>query len=260
MQMFLWLSGGKWLRILFLVIISLALQSLVVRHDVPDSKFILLASQYPQLCHLPMGEATLIEGNWLITAGHIGVDLIRDYKNGHALEAICNGFEYKIEDVIVHPGFRSIEDGLNNDIALIKLERTVTGVVPVKIYEWPDEVGMQIVIAGMGDHGTGLTGPQRWDKITRAATNVIDDVSTQWIHFYFDSPESGKATLLEGISGPGDSGGPAFIEANGFRYIVGISSHQTGRESFGKGRYGVIENYTRISNYSSWISEITSTR
>jgi secreted trypsin-like serine protease len=57
---------------------------------------------------------------------------------------------------------------------------------------------------------------------------------------------------LEGISGPGDSGGPALIGRNNELYIVGISSNQEG-EGHKKGTYGVIEYYTRISSYYNWL-------
>lgn len=108
----------------------------------------------------------------------------------------------------------------------------------------------------MGDWGTGMTGPQKWDKITRAATNSIDQVEPHWVCFTFDAPGSANATELEGISGPGDSGGPAFVDINGKRFLVGVSSFQKGKDRFGKGRYGVTEYYARVSNYHKWISTV----
>ena len=60
-------------------------------------------------------------------------------------------------------------------------------------------------------HGTGLTGPTDGDGRLRAATNVIDNVDGNYFLFSFSPPEDPSATDLEGIGGPGDSGGPAFI-------------------------------------------------
>lgn len=61
-------------------------------------------------------------------------------------------------------------------------------------------------------------------------------------------------TPLEGISGPGDSGGPALIEtADGLR-VAGLSVASSGRP---KGRYGALEFYSRVSPQVTWIREIT---
>ncbi|HJY64044.1 MAG TPA: trypsin-like serine protease [Ignavibacteria bacterium] len=238
-----------------LIAAALVFQSLIVRDDVPDEKFIELAKQYPQICHFPMGEGTLIDSSWIITAGHIGTDLLRDIKNGYKPKVICNENEYAIDKIIVHPGFKSIEEGLQNDIALVQVKGKIDNVIPANLYDKQDEAGKEITIVGMGDMGTGISGPLKWDKITRAATNRIDGLENGWLYFTFDSPGSENVTSLEGISGPGDSGGPAITDTDGKRYIIGISSHQQGQNKYGRGRYGVTEYYTRISFFYTWITE-----
>ncbi len=243
----------KIIKVTSLIIVAFALQSLVVRHDVPDEKFIELAKHYPQICHFEMGEGTLIASQWILTAGHIGNDLQRDMESGKNPFVTCNGQPHSIEGVFVHPDFKSMSEGLNNDICLVKIKTAVTHVTPVKVYSKKDESGKHITLVGSGDVGTGKVGPQKWDKITRAATNVIDGVDPHWIFFLFDPPESKQATAYEGISGPGDSGGPALAEFGNDVYIVGVSSFQKGQEQFGKGRYGVTEYYARVSAYSKWI-------
>lgn len=224
---------------------------LVVRHDIPDRRFIELARDYPQLCHFPMGEGTLVAGSWVLTAGHVGRDLRRDLEKGYAPTLRCNGAEHRIAAVVVHPGFRDTESGMEHDVALVRLEDSVAGVRPAQIYRDRDEAGMQIVIAGAGHVGNGRTGPQHRDRIARAATNRVDSTDSLWVSFAFDPPESASATPLEGVSGPGDSGGPAFCERDGVRYIVGVSSHQ--KSANGKGRYGATEFYSRVSVESGWI-------
>ncbi len=235
-----------------IVVIGLILlQSLVVRDDVPDAKFIELAKQYPQIAHFAMGEGTVIDSSWILTVGHIGRDLKRDITNGRNTAVTCNGKKYDLEKVIVHPDFDDTPRGVVNDIALVKIKGSIKDIVPGNIYRDKKETGMDITIVGMGDIGTGLKGPKVWDKITRAATNKIDGADSLWIHFTFDAPGSANVTKLEGVSGPGDSGGPAFFEVNSKRYIVGISSHQ--RSTNGKGRYGAVEYYTRVSTFYNWI-------
>ena len=245
----------KILKTVFLLTITLTLQSLIVRHDVPDEKFIELAKKYPQICHFQMGEGTLVDSCWILTAGHIGNDLNRDLESNKKPTVLCNGKKYYIDQVVVHPDFKSIDEGLNNDICLVKIKGNINGVLPAKIYSQNNEVGKHIILVGMGDVGTGKTGPQRSDKVTRAATNIIDGVENTWIHFAFDSPDSKNTTEYEGVSGPGDSGGPALTEVDNTLFIIGVSSFQKGQEKYGKGHYGVTEYYSRVSAYSKWIKQ-----
>lgn len=244
----------------FLIPLVFGLHNLIVRHDVSDKNFIDLAKKYPQICHFPMGEGTLIDSHWILTAGHVGNDLNRDLVNNKMPTVTCNGQQYNIEKVIVHPDFKNLNDGLDNDISLVKIKEPIMGIKPAGVYSKKDETGKKIILVGMGDVGTGKTGPQKWDKITRAATNVIDGVESKWIFFGFDSPGSKKATPYEGISGPGDSGGPALAEINNSLYIVGVSSFQKGSDKYGKGHYGVTEYYARVSAFSKWIKETMLTK
>ncbi len=149
---------------------------------------------------------------------------------------------------VVHPDF----EGYENDIALIQLDRPVKAIEPIPLFSDTTEIGNQIKIVGRGWSGTGLTGPNRDDKKFRIATNKIDSVSYHWIKFRFDEPDNPNTTELEGISGPGDSGGPAFIELDGQKYIAGISSNQL-NEQIGveEGHYGVIE-YDTYGNKDDW--------
>src|SRR5262249_54492546 len=89
----------------------------------------------------------------------------------------------------------------------------------------------------------------------RGATNKIDAADKEWLYFTFDSPET--ATDLEGISGPGDSGGPALIQVNGKLYIAGVSVWGNPGKN-GRGTYGAREGYTRVSSYYDWITGILS--
>ena len=243
-------------RTLVLTILAFTTQSLIVRHDIPDEQFIELAKQYNQICHFPMGEGTLIGASWILTAAHVAEALKRDRENGIDASVICNGQEYTIEKIIIHPSYKFTQFEIQHDIALIKLSNRVDEVLPIKIYKNEDELGKKITIVGAGDMGNGLTGPQKWDKITRAATNKIDFVDTQWIAFTFDAPDSKEVTEFEGVSGPGDSGGPAIVKIEGDHYIVGVSSNQRNSETSGPGRYGVKEYYARVSSYAEWVEKV----
>lgn len=227
--------------------------SLIVRHDVPDERFIKLAKKYPQIGHLSDGEATLIKENWLVSAAHAAIVLNEELESGETPRVSIDNKQYDVEKIVLHPNFQMNETSIENDIALIHVKGSITHIPVAKLYDKQDEKGRQITIVGRGDFGTGLTGPHNWDKVTRAATNRIDEADGEWIIFKFNHPESENATELEGVSGPGDSGGPAFIDIDDTRYIVGVSSNQQhdGKE----GIYGVTEYYARISFYKKWIEE-----
>ena len=235
------------------ILISFILMSLIIRHDVPDERFIELAKDYPQICHLSDGEATLISENWVVTAAHAAIGLQEEMKYGESPLLVISGQEYKVDKVVLHPEFHLGTTSIEHDIALIQFMGSITDISYARLYDQQDEKGMKITIVGRGDFGTGISGPQKWDGITRAATNKIEGVSDQWVTYNFDEPGSESITALEGVSGPGDSGGPAFVDIDGTRYIVGVSSHQmdNGKE----GVYGVTEYYARISSYKNWIEE-----
>lgn len=249
--------------ILVFLMLSFSLMSLIVRHDVSDDRFIALAKKYPQTVNLNiggsgLGESTLIKENWLVTAAHAAIYLKEEMETGKRPKVTIGIKQYDIEKVILHPNykFNEREFSIENDIALIKIKGHITHISYAKLYDKQDEKGKQITIVGRGYFGTALTDAVKSDGINRAATNKIDKVNSQWIRFKFDSPESENTTELEGVSANGDSGGPAFIDVNNVRYIIGVSSHQLNDdEEAVENFYGVNEYYTRISSYKKWIEK-----
>jgi secreted trypsin-like serine protease len=74
------------------------------------------------------------------------------------------------------------------------------------------------------------------------------------IVFRFDAPGDPDVTELEGVSGDGDSGGPAYLERDGTIYVVGVGSAQDAKPVDKKlGHYGVLEMYPRVSSFAPWI-------
>ena len=226
------------------MLFSESIEGIIIRHDREDARYLKLGRMCPTICHFsfPDGEGTLVSPRWILTAAHVG----RMLSVG---QRVMVGMEkYRIERIFTHPDWRSSR----HDIALIKLNSPVRGVKPIQLYREQDEVGRIVTLVGTGDSGTGLTGPIRRDGKLRGARNRVDRVNKAWLIFKFDKPET--ALDLEGISGPGDSGGPAFIEENGAFYVVGISAIQSFKElGLREGIYGVTEYYTRVSSYVEWI-------
>ncbi|MGH7858455.1 MAG: trypsin-like serine protease [Candidatus Binatia bacterium] len=221
--------------------------AIIVRHDRDDAAYRQLAVGSPTPCamNLPGGEGTLISPRWIATAAHVA----RHLKVRGTVR--CGAAAYSISRVETFPDGTEGRD----DLALVQVAEPVAGSAPVPLYRGRDELGATMTFLGRGRFGTGVAGPATSDGVLRGATNVVERVHERLLIFRFDAPPAG--TDLEGISGPGDSGGPALLQVDGRVYLAGISSGQDARAQGGReGVYGVIEYYTRVSSYVDWIEGI----
>jgi hypothetical protein len=234
------------IALIFFTILASPSQAIIIRHDRDDARYLELGSRYPAVCLVGRdGEGTLIAPLWVLTAAHVAADIPANSMT------VTFDREYRIENIVIHPEWR---DRGAHDLALIRLQEPVSGIEPVSIYTSTDEVGKIVTFVGRGDTGTGLTGPRVMDRKKRGATNKIESADERWLYFTFDDPPA--ATDLEGISGPGDSGGPALLEKDGKLYTLGVSSWgRPGKQ--GRGTYGAGEGYTRVSKYAQWIMRQT---
>ena len=146
---------------------------------------------------------------------------------------------------------KAIDGGLPDDIALLRLETDVKDATIACLYDGADELGKPVVVAGMGVPGIGTSGVGKTDGALRAATVTVDTVAANVISWIFRPPGDPKSTPLEGISGPGDSGGPAFIERSGQYCVAGISSAQDTKD----GPQGLImHGLVKASHGHQWMS------
>lgn len=204
----------------------------------------------PEICDRTDGMGSLIHPYWVLTVGHVASEL----SVGDEMQIADSA--YAIEQIIIHPSFRNWGEELafaRHDIGLLKLARPVEAVKPMQLYQQNDELHKVVTLLGSGDFGHGLNGPDCIDGKLRRATNRIEVLDEEWLVLKFDEPPD--STALEGVSGPGDSGGPALLPLSDGWAIAGISSGQdSGR--LGEGRYGVMDYYTRVSQYVGWIESV----
>lgn len=244
----------KWI-FLFLLFVTYSANAIIIRHDASDSDYKELAKSDNSTVtfygiykgeEIVAGTGSIIAERWVVTAAHVANYL---YISGKV--RFKDSF-HTIEKVIRHPLWK--DQQFPNDIALVKLASTIENSTIAKLNNLSSEAGKIATFVGRGDHGNGVTGVVGADKKLRAANNVVTAAQEQWLQFVFDRGED--ALSLEGISGPGDSGGPAYIILPDSVCIIGVSSWQNA-ESTGwqEGKYGVIENYSRISYFRDWIEQ-----
>jgi secreted trypsin-like serine protease len=229
--------------------------AIVVRGDAPANSILVESIDYPEVVALYDGRAvgTLIDDDWILTAAHVATYIAQDPATRTVL---IGGKLNLIAEVVVHPSWdpESLGDPDVFDLALLRLEQTVRAELPVRIYQGREEPNAVVTIVGWGRTGDGHNPELIRDGRFRRGENKIDE-ATPRLRFRFDEPGSSRVVPLEAVSGPGDSGGPAFIEVGGARYLAGISSFQEDEHS--PGVFGVTENYERVSDHIDWIEATT---
>lgn len=232
-----------WLCLILALSLTWSVHAIVIRHDQSDSNHRADESTYPAVVRFEDGAGVLVGSQWVLTAAHVA----SLFDRGYIRTAHLAGESVPIAEVIIHPDWTM---GGPHDIALVRLKRDVTGITPVKLYQGTDEKLKTVRFVGWGDTGDGQTGVVTQDGIMRFADNVVSDVDDAHLYFKFDSPP--EALELEGVSGPGDSGGPALLEVDGVAYTLGVSAMADGTP----GKYGVTEIYPRVSQYHLWLTSV----
>lgn len=246
----------KWMFVLLLAITSTA-NAMIIRHDVDDAKYQAAAQSDNSTVtflglykgdEIVLGTGSLIDKQWIVTAAHVANEL----KTGNKVQFKTDF--YSIKDVIKHPLWK--ERHFPYDIALVQLASPIKDATLAKLNHASTEMGKITTFVGRGDYGNGLVGVgvAGADKQLRAAHNAVVGVQEQWLQFVFD--RDANALPLEGISGPGDSGGPAYLVSADSVCLMGISSWQNAESTnWEEGKYGVIEHYSRISYFRDWIEQ-----
>ena len=222
----------------------------VRRADVEDAASLELAKRFDATVRFhPDGSGTLIGDRWVLTAAHVARGLSPFSPRVHVGDA-----DRRVRRAFFHPD--STGDGRRPprvDLALVELEEPVEGVRPARLYLRSDEVGRAVFVVGYGDFGPAGARLTRGDGRRRAATNIVDAAEEGRLVLDFDAPPDG--TELEGVGGPGDSGGPLYLapdegELDAAPFLAGVSFASLGGRP---GSYGVKDLYVRVSEFAAWV-------
>lgn len=217
------------------------------------------------------GSAVAISPWWVLTAGHN----LDTNDNGQVDPGIQITFTlnfgsnqshaFSVSQYILNPGFSGfLNPTVNGDLALLRLSQALPASLPIySLWTAPVSVGQEFTVAGYGQSGSGDSGYTVSASTTtkRVGGNVVDSFWQASGHnevfiYDFDSPSTYGAAggslgnAWETLIGPGDSGGPMFVDSNGILYIAGINTFTMGGNN---GRFGDEGGGILVAPYLDWI-------
>lgn len=242
----------------------------VIRHDLADSNYLSLASQYGSVGRVGItnsgfvASGVLIAENWVLTAAH----LMDNNKAPTTFRLGANS--YGIAERIIHPDYNG-NLALGNDIALFRLSTSVTDIAPAALFSGLDEVGGIGTSVGFGMTGNGLTGIDfsAGAGTKRAGNNTVDALGSVFgldadiLVYDFDNPLGGSinslgsadALPMEYLIAFGDSGGGMFQTIGGSNVLTGITSFIASVDGATDGTYSDVGGATRVSSYRPFIQQ-----
>lgn len=190
---------------------------------------------------------TLIAPNVVLCAAHCAAEDNGSQSLGDTQGRFkLGGVTYNTKKVVIHPtykGFVGDQDG-QFDVSVLILSTSVPNVTPTPMYRKSPVVGTLLTLAGYGELGNGNGGNGTYPNAgtIQTGTTTLERVTQSFLHWTFEQGESDTA--------PGDSGGPAFIDEGGVRYIAGITSGGTG-DGFNNSSYD-----TRVDAIAAWVDSV----
>ncbi|WP_244517945.1 autotransporter domain-containing protein [Ancylobacter rudongensis] len=164
-----------------------------------------------------------------------------------------------------------------NDVALISLARPVTEIAPVTLATSPAQlpaVGDVVWVAGYGEIGTGTQNNLGYDDRRRAVTNTLGQIETlpdggYLLNLQFRDPLNpddpnyfnldAPVPAWEGLTAPGDSGGPLFmVGPDGGLIQIGVTSTGGIPDPDNPDQYiytyGNFATYGAVADHADWLA------
>ena len=214
-------------------------------------------SEYPMVAQLYIADSTctgtLVGSRYLLTAAHCFFDEnSRLITKTNEMSALLNGNTYNVSKVTIHPSYVSRNNACisnETDAAVIELKSDVSGITPVPLSRNAPVVGTRVLLVGFGIQGGGSRGEDGTfpeDGFVNIGYTTIERVTDNlYVDWDFNPGESNTAS--------GDSGGPAFTDIDGVRYLHSITCGGTGHSE-----YGTESTNTRADAIASWVDSIIS--
>ena len=241
-------------------LVFLAFVSGIIRHDVPERKYLQLGKQKQFACvgQISGGSCVLVSEKYVLSAAHCFIDTdtradtldtLIDGKKAQMVfyvpvnprvtdfskvYATFNGRSIKAKRGIIHPAYLDSLTKGSCDIALIELEQPVRSIGPAKLSSTFDELHSDVT--GVGYGASGRADKPESVKLEHkkiAGQSVVDslggpefDDHQTLLFCQFVSPDNKTgmhvARPLEYICGGGDSGGGLFRQKGKAWELVGI--------------------------------------
>ena len=187
--------------------------------------------------------ATLIEEKTLLSAGHCFQGKYRKPKEIYV--NFRSGREkIAVSEIIVHPQYSEWLGKVDNDVAVLKLERA-SSITPEELAMDAPEINSEVLFVGYGRTDT----PQKssHNGTRRRGNNLINKIERNKIHF----PRPGSSSMSQVCKG--DSGGPVFAESDMGLVQVGIVSGSTDKAS--RKTCNVTAYAARVDFFYDWIMD-----
>lgn len=176
---------------------------------------------------------------YALTAAHVVHGTITQY-------VIYDGIPHTSIVTAIPSDFKFQKKGYN-DIAILRLNQPINLEFYPELFTEDNEITKICSISGFGHTGTLNTGyyNTKYDGKKRAGSNIIHSIDR---HLLICSSND-RATSLEFLICPGDSGGGLFINQK----LAGINSCIFAPDGNTNSDYGDTSGHTRISIFAEWI-------